>query len=150
MTSQLQSTLQSLEPALEVKLRKIVADREADVETMRSRTTPWKTFFEEKHDTAGHAKITGRIKRIGGVGKADSGDGLERIERWAEEVVSPSFPLSLWRKAARPSLYRKLIRRNCTGGQRSLDSDTNSLRNRKGTTFSSSVRLSRLICMVSS
>lgn len=145
MTSQLQSTLQSLEPALEVKLRKIVADREADVETMRSRTTPWKTFFEEKHDTAGHAKITGRIKRIGGVEKADSGDGLERIERWAEEVVSPSFPLSLWQKAA-----LRLIRRNCTGGQRSLDSDTNSLRNRKGTTFSSLVRLSRLICMVSS
>ena len=87
MTAQLQSTLQSLEPALKEKLRKIIAEREVDVETMKGRTTPWKTLFEEEDEDDGKVKIAGRIKRIGGVGKATSGDGLEKIERWAEEIV---------------------------------------------------------------
>jgi hypothetical protein len=87
MTAQLQSTLQSLEPALKEKLRKITADRETDVETMRSRTTPWKTFFEEEHADDAQTGLRGRIKRIGGAGERGGGDGLEKIERWAEEVV---------------------------------------------------------------
>ena len=87
MTAQLQSTLQSLEPALKEKLRIITADRETDVETMRSRTTPWKTFFEEEHADDAQKSIGKRIKRIGGVGEHRQGDGLEKIERMAEEVV---------------------------------------------------------------
>ena len=87
MTAQLQSTLQSLEPALKEKLRKIIAEREVDVETMKGRTTPWKTLIEEEDEDDGRVKIAGRIKRIDGVGKATSGDGLEKIERWAEEIV---------------------------------------------------------------
>jgi hypothetical protein len=89
MTAQLQSTLQSLEPALQAKLADMIKEREADVETMRSRTTPWKTLFREEEEKAEKEGVaTTRIERVDGL-RTD--DELARIERWAEEVVSPSL-----------------------------------------------------------
>ena len=86
MTAQLQSTLQSLEPALQAKLADLIQEREADVETMRSRTTPWKTLIREEADKEEKDGLaTTRIERVDGL-RTD--DELARIERWAEEVVS--------------------------------------------------------------
>ncbi len=68
-----------------------MAARKKDVETMRDRTTPWQSFFGDEHETDGDAegdKGRGRIMRVDGAGVIDGADGLGRIERWAEEVVS--------------------------------------------------------------
>lgn len=57
---------------------------------MRERTTPWQSFFGDEHDDIGieAGKGRGRIVRVEGAAIIDGADGLGRIERWAEEVVS--------------------------------------------------------------
>ena len=47
---------------------------------MRARTTPWETYLD------GDDQGTDKIARVEGSGVGS--DGLGRIERWAEEVVS--------------------------------------------------------------
>lgn len=85
------ATINAISPILDQKLSSIIKARQEDVETMRARTTPWKTFFEDKEGEGEAAR--GKIQRVEGTGLNDS-DGLGRIERWAEEVVSrPSHRL---------------------------------------------------------
>lgn len=59
---------------------------------MRSRTTPWKTFLEEREGDADEDETShgpGRIARVPGSG-VETTDALGKIERWAEETVSRS------------------------------------------------------------
>lgn len=89
MTSQMQATIQSLEPVLQERLALIVEARQVDVENVRSKTTPWKSLVQDEEfsedDRSQH-----KIKRITGTG-VDDADGLQRVERWAEEVVSAAL-----------------------------------------------------------
>ena len=85
MTAQLHATISSVSPTLDEKLSALLVAREKDVETMRQRTTPWKTFFEDSTDEDKDSSV-GRIERVKGAGLGDV-DGLAQIERWAEEVV---------------------------------------------------------------
>lgn len=85
MTAEIHATINTISPLLSEKLLSITSSRQDDVETMRMRTTPWKTFFEDDEERSEESK--GKIRRIEGTGMGDA-DGLGKIERWAEEVVS--------------------------------------------------------------
>ncbi|ORX35653.1 hypothetical protein BD324DRAFT_631023 [Kockovaella imperatae] len=79
----IQSAVDTVREPIKKKLGDLVAARERDVETMRARTTPWRSFFEEEEENGLGTKIT----RVAGAGAAgDDSDGLARIEKWAEEV----------------------------------------------------------------
>ena len=86
MTAQVHATINSVSPIMTEKLSALLSARQKDVETMRQRTTPWKTFFEESEGKDSQSSTDG-IRRIKGAGLGD-GDELLKIEKWAEEVVS--------------------------------------------------------------
>ena len=93
MTGQLQSTLQSVLDPLQSRLTNLVAARQADVETMRGRTTPWQNFLGDSgmSGVEDDEKIREKIARVEGVAGFSEVDGIGNIERWAEEVVRTTF-----------------------------------------------------------
>jgi hypothetical protein len=135
MTAQLHATISSVSPALDEKLSALLSAREQDVETMRQRTTPWKTFFEDSTDEDKDSSV-GRIERVKGAGLGDV-DGLAQIERWAEEVVRPSVSSDCHRRdthwqemcltAEIVGLKRELEKKSARSGRiRISESDTSS------------------------
>ncbi|KAK1924008.1 hypothetical protein DB88DRAFT_488810 [Papiliotrema laurentii] len=118
MTAQLHATISSVSPALDEKLSALLSAREQDVETMRQRTTPWKTFFEDSTDDDKDSSV-GRIERVKGAGLGDV-DGLAQIERWAEEV-------EMCLTAEIVGLKRELEKKSARSGRiRISESDTSS------------------------
>lgn len=96
--------IKTAKPELEARLRKVLDERSANVETMRARTTPWVSFLpaedemvdvqegelDEKQGSGSTAMIrreSGKIERVKGANASnDDSEALAMIERWAEEV----------------------------------------------------------------
>ena len=83
----MQTSVQAAREPLRDKLASVVSAREKDVATMRARTTPWKSFFQDEDES--NVLGSGKIARVPGAGLGgEDSDGLARIERWVEDVVS--------------------------------------------------------------
>lgn len=94
MTTQIHAALNSTIPTHQARLDSLVQARRYDAQQVKDRTTPWVNFFARQQGRErekaklldGEDGARGRILRVDGV--LGEGDGLSRIERWAEEVVS--------------------------------------------------------------
>ncbi|KAK8843932.1 hypothetical protein IAR55_006724 [Kwoniella newhampshirensis] len=128
ITASIQQSLQDHIPPFQSHLRKIIQQREGDVDLMRRRTTPWRDVVSvEDKETAGSAingdgpltktkEDGGGLKRltriVDGPGNGER-DALTRVELWADEVdmyLTSEIVRVKERLASKRSKRRLLIR----------------------------------------
>ncbi|WOO80138.1 uncharacterized protein LOC62_03G003650 [Vanrija pseudolonga] len=87
ITADLNISINKSEPVFHTRIDLLLDDRKADLETLRSRTSPWRAIVQEALEDLQSRGLHERIERIKGAGEErNDGDMLSILERYSEHI----------------------------------------------------------------
>ncbi|KAL1411555.1 hypothetical protein Q8F55_002517 [Vanrija albida] len=87
ITADLNIAINKSEPVFHTRIDLLLEDRKADLETLRSRTSPWRAIVQEALEDLASRGLHERIERIKGAGEErNDGDMLTILERYSEHI----------------------------------------------------------------